>query len=312
MQKLKVKIINYIDIFKNINTHFNHSSVQEYLDGGRQDILENFDIFTENIRSKSTEYKNFDLFDIVDTIDSNTVIVLGFYLELFEFFGQRIKIKEVIHYYSNKYPNNKIIATWNHDIDANTVFNFIEDYKNIYILNFNTSVKHPQYIVLPFWTINDKFIKEEKKYFLNLVCSFNNEIRLKLKNSLKNIPNSFISSNVDILEYRKILSSSFFTLCPRGHGLSSYRFFECFHLNTIPVLFADSVVLPYENEIDYNKIIVKIDESKCFDSDYIINKLNQVNCFEILDNIEKIRKRFTLLGIQTEINKIFYDSSYNN
>jgi len=312
MKKTKIKIIHFLEIFQSLNVEFNRYSVEEYLNGGRQDILEKFDIFTENIRSKTTKNKNFELFNIVNDIDKDTVVVLGFYLELFEFWGQRNKIKELIHYYSNKYPNNKIVVTWNHDVDANEVFYFINDYENIYILNFNTSIKHPRYIILPFWTINDNAVREEKKYFLNLVCSFNNTLRIKLKDSFKDIPKTLISDRIDASEYRKILSSSIFTLCPKGQGLSSYRFFECFHLNTIPILFADSVILPYENEIDYNKIAIKINEEKCSDSEHVLNVLRAVDTTEMLDNINRTKHKFTLLGVQNEINKRFYDSSNNN
>ncbi len=312
MNKLKVKIIHYSKIFEDCDFHFNPTSVEEYLRGGRQDVLDNFDIFTENVRSLNTKNKNFDLFEVSEDIDKNTVIVLGFYLELFEFWGQRSKIEKVIKYYSNKYPHNKIVVTWNHDVDTKDVFNFIDAYQNVYVLNFNTSINHPRYIVLPFWTINDKQIKHSKKYLLNLVCSFNNSLRLRLKDSIRTFKNVVISERIDISEYRKILSSSIFTLCPRGIGLSSYRFFECFHLNTIPVLFADDVVLPFKNEIEYDKISVRIQESKCSDSNYIFNTLKSVDHLEMLNNIDKIRKKFTLEGIQVEINKRLYDSSCIN
>ena len=312
MDKLKVKIIHYSKIFKECEFEFNPNSVEEYLRGGRQDVLDNFDIFTENVRSLNTENKNFNLFEVSEDVDKNTVIVLGFYLELFEFWGQRSKIEKVIKYYSNKYPDNKILVTWNHDVDTKDVFHFIDSYENIYVLNFNTSIDHPRYIVLPFWTINDNQIKHSKKYLLNLVCSFNNSLRFKLKDSIINFKDVLISPRVDISEYRKILSSSIFTLCPRGVGLSSYRFFECFHLNTIPVLFADDVILPFKNEIEYDKISVRIEESKCSDPDYILKTLKDVDHLETLNNINKIRKKFTLEGIQTEINKRLYDSSCIN
>ena len=120
----------------------------------------------------------------------------------------------------------------------------------------------------------------QKKYLLNLVCSFNNSLRFKLKDSIINFKDVLISQRVDISEYRKILSSSIFTLCPRGVGLSSYRFFECFHLNTIPVLFADDVILPFKNEIEYDKISVRIEESKCSDPDYILKTLKDVDHLE--------------------------------
>ena len=92
-----------------------------------------------------------------------------------------------------------------------------------------------------------------------------------------------------LVNYKKVLSGSMFTFCPKGNGLSSYRFFESFHLNTIPILIADKVILPYEDEINYN------------DFDYILKKLNSVNYEQMILNLNKIRTRFTLSGAQEEV-----------
>ena len=40
MDKLKVKIIHYSKIFKECKFEFNPNSVEEYLRGGRQDVLD--------------------------------------------------------------------------------------------------------------------------------------------------------------------------------------------------------------------------------------------------------------------------------
>jgi hypothetical protein len=151
------------------------------------------------------------------------------------------------------------------------------------------------------WTIDDDVITENKKYLANLVCSFNNDIRNKLRNCLSNRPDFLISSRISLNEYRQILSSSKFTLCPKGNGLSSYRFFECFHLNTIPVLFANSVILPYQNKLNYNDFIIRIDESKANDANYIIDRLNNADYEKLLNNMNDVRENFTLKGVQQEV-----------
>jgi len=300
-KKLKTYIIHYKQVFEDVNIPEKGVKLEEYLNGGRQDILENFDIFCENVRSSKTKNKNFELFDIVDKVDSNTIIVVGLYLELLEFWGQRDYIKKVCNYYCSKYQNNKVIVTWNHDTKASQVFNFMDECKNLYVLNFNTDKKHERHILLPFWTIDDNHLIEEKKYLTNLVCEFNNQIRRNLRASLSGKPNILISERIDFDLYRKTLSESSFTLCPKGLGLSSYRFFESFHLNTIPVLFADDVVLPYEDDIDYNKIIIRIPENKSTNGEYILDLLNSVNQKEMLLNIKNTREMFTLKGVQNKI-----------
>lgn len=312
MKRLKIHIIKYLDVFDSCNIFPNHSHITEYLNGGRQDILENFDIFTENVRSKDKKIKNFDIFEIVKTIDEETIIVIGFYLELLEFWGQRHKVKDVLRYYSIKYPNNKIIVTWNHDIDAAHVFGFIDEFPNLRVLNFNTSIDHSQFIILPFWTIDDDPIFCEKKYLANLVCSFNNPIRKTLRNSLQQHSEIFVSEKVSYSDYRNILSSSKFTFCPKGLGLSSYRFFESFHSNSIPILIADNVILPYNKELNYDEFIIRIPEKKCNDSQFILETLNNVDYDKMLTTLNHIRTKFTLGGIQEEIKNKLNDTCNSN
>ena len=299
MNKLKFYLIDYEEILNNLRIVA--GNLQEYLSGGREDILENFDIFCDNVRSKNKLVKKFYLFDKVDIIDDDCVIVLGLYLELLEFWGQREKIHEIVNYYCNKYPNNKIVVQWNHDSDASVVFNFIDDFKNLYVLNFNTSVRHERFIILPFWTIDDNLVINEKKYLANLVCSFNNNLMRTLSNTLLNKSNIYVSEKISFENYKKVLSESIFTFCPKGNGLSSYRFFESFHLNSIPVLIADDVILPYEDEINYNDFIIKINESHINDFDYILKKLNSVDYRQMLLSLHNVREKFTLSGVQYKV-----------
>jgi hypothetical protein len=299
MNKLKFHLINYKDILSSLNIV--GGNLDEYLNGGRQDVLENFDIFCENVRSKNKKLKNFDLFERVNVVTDDCVIVLGLYLELLEFWGQRHRIYDVVKFYTEKYPNNKIVVQWNHDSDAADVFSFINDFNNLYVLNFNTSINHNRFIVLPFWAIDDELVIEEKTYLGNLVCSLNNGIRSTLKNLLLKNSNFYVSERISFEQYKRILSSSKFTFCPKGNGLSSYRFFESFHLNSIPVLIADNVILPYVDKINYTDFIVRIKESDCNNLDYIINRLNGIEYDIMLQKLNEVREMFTLKGVQEEV-----------
>ena len=51
MNKLKFYLIDYEEILNNLRIVA--GNLQEYLSGGREDILENFDIFCDNVRSKN-------------------------------------------------------------------------------------------------------------------------------------------------------------------------------------------------------------------------------------------------------------------
>jgi hypothetical protein len=296
-------VVDFESILKDVKIECVDSHIKEYLEGGRQDILENIDLFCENVRSVDKPFKQFELFNKIDSINSDTIIVISLYLELLQYWGRHNKIKELCGYYCNKYPNNKIVVHWNHDTDAKQIFNFIDDYKNLYVLNFNTSLNHERFIILPFWCINDSFVEASKTKFANLICSLNNELRYELYNTLNGDPNFYVSQRVEYSEYENVLSSSVFTFCPKGVGLSSYRFFECFHLNTIPILIADDVILPFEKDLDYKNFIVKIPENKILDLNYIKNILSQINQNEFLDKIKEVKEFFTLKGAQKEIYK---------
>jgi len=274
---------------------------------GRHDIFDNIDIFSENIRSKNRKYKKFELFERVDNIDFDIVIVVGLYLELLEYWGEYSKIVEVITYYSNKYPDNKIVFFWNHDTDFNKYNDSIKHLKNIFILNYNTSQETSNDIVVPFWTFSDKddILEVDKLYFCNFIGTLNCILRSTLYSNLIGKENYFVSQKLDYSSFIDIVSKSRFTLCPRGSGLSSYRFFECMFLGSVPVLIADQVILPYNKILDYDKMIVRIPESKANDFEYINNKLLESDYAQMSKNIIENIEYFRLDGIQEFIyNKI--------
>lgn len=61
-------------------------------------------------------------------------------------------------------------------------------------------------------------------------------------------------------EYRNILARSRYSLCPRGTGASTIRFWESLQAGAIPVLLSDAMKLP--DRWDWNKTILRIAESE--------------------------------------------------
>jgi FkbM family methyltransferase len=59
-------------------------------------------------------------------------------------------------------------------------------------------------------------------------------------------------------EYKDILSRSRFSLCPRGTGPSTIRFWESLQAGAIPVLISDSMSLP--EGIDWHECIIQVQE----------------------------------------------------
>lgn len=290
-------LVHYSQVFKDCNV--SPQSLTEYLNGGRQDILDNLDIFMDNVRSKPLKEKDFSIFNRVSEVKDKTVVVIGFYLELFEFWGMRSKIREVCEYYSRLYPKNKVVVTWNHDIDSASVFTFIDDLPNIYVLNFNTSRRHDRFIILPFWTIDYEVADESKTIRCNMICSINNSLRGNLSSALSKDSRYLVGSGFKPQEYKKILAQSFFTFCPKGNGLSSYRFFEAIQQGSIPILIADDVVLPFD-DLNYSGFSLRIKESDASDIDKI-NSLIDSSPSSLFENLNVIKSRFTLLGVQDEV-----------
>ncbi len=299
---MKIHVLDYKEILNKLPEFFDLNFLDEYLNGGRQDVLDNVDIFCENVRTINLKEKNFSLFEKVPYINDEVILVFSFYLELFEFVGQHGNIPASIEYLSNTYPNNKIVVFWNHDSDFVKYIKFAKKNPNLRVINYNTSHQISNDIVVPFWTMGDLTpIKEEKKTFCSFIGSVNNQLRHSIVTKICNHENYLFSFNLSPEEYRKKISESVFNLCPRGQGLSSYRFFECFHANTIPVLFADDVVLPYSDSIDYTDICVRIPEMYASNFEYVDNILKNINTEKMYSNISNLRNRFTLEGVQNYV-----------
>jgi hypothetical protein len=61
------------------------------------------------------------------------------------------------------------------------------------------------------------------------------------------------------------------------------------------------VILPYQNKLNYNDFIIRIDESKANDANYIIDRLNNADYEKLLNNMNDVRENFTLKGVQQEV-----------
>lgn len=69
------------------------------------------------------------------------------------------------------------------------------------------------------------------------------------------------------LEYQDVLSRSRFSLCPRGTGPSSLRFWESLQAGAIPVLISDELALP--QSFDWNSCVIWVPENN-------VNKIGEI------------------------------------
>ena len=277
--------------------------LEDYKSGGRQDVFDNIDLLSENVRSKTRTMKNFSLFNKTFEIDNSTVIVCGLYLEILEYWGLSEVLTSVVEKIVKRYPNNRILFQWNHDEDFKKYSSWFSKFDNAFMLNFNTSCSTSRDIVLPFWTVENEGyqLQSTRSYYANLVCSMNHQIRYNLVNTLNNKQNYVVCHKLPQATFYELISKSIFTFCPRGSGLSSYRFFESLHARSIPVLFTDEVILPYLDDLKYSDMIVRIPEKMSTDFEFIDKTLKSVDYVKMISNIDKNIHKFTLLGVQEEI-----------
>jgi hypothetical protein len=81
------------------------------------------------------------------------------------------------------------------------------------------------------------------------------------------------------------MKSSHFNICNRGAGNFSMRFYQTLSCGRIPILLNTDMLLPYEDEINWNEIIIMADKEeelidKILDCDII---KRQIRCREIYD-----------------------------
>jgi hypothetical protein len=267
----------------------------------RPGILDNPDIFFENYRSDDQEFKDFSLFKETTEDLPDTVYICPVYLELYEYTNR--SVMDVIDHFSTLYAPHKVVFHWNHDIDFASKYLKAQYYTNAYIINFNTSLPIPNDILVPFWVINTKWITGKKSYRGGFIGTPNNPLRSLLAKTLAGHPEYLVTSGLPTQQFLMKTAECEFSFCPRGIGLSSYRFYECFHLDTIPVLIADKSSLPFLPEIDYNDICVRISESKINDFTFIENALNTADIPKMKKRIQEVRHKFSLLGVQEEVHR---------
>lgn len=108
-------------------------------------------------------------------------------------------------------------------------------------------------------------------------CGHSEGIRLRILNKINSVVGS---NNCDFIirstfyhntgqvnintrrEYCANIANNLYTLCIRGAGNFSYRFYESLCMGRIPILIDTDTALPFEKIINWSNYIIKIDESE--------------------------------------------------
>lgn len=107
-------------------------------------------------------------------------------------------------------------------------------------------------------------------------------------------------------EYQRILSKSRFSLCPRGYGVSTIRFWESLQAGAIPILISDKMQLP--PEIDWSNSIIRIKENNIQNILKVINGISPKKEREMREECLKIYKNFSGQNFVNTIRNYYNES----
>lgn len=97
---------------------------------------------------------------------------------------------------------------------------------------------------------------KSKKYMASFIGRIStHKLRMKMSEVLSKEKNILIKNgNFSSRYFRNKILSSYISLCPRGYGGSSFRFFESMQLGIPPLLLGDIDTRPFKNFINWNII----------------------------------------------------------
>jgi hypothetical protein len=132
--------------------------------------------------------------------------------------------------------------------------------------------------------------KIEKKYLASFIGSDTHFLRNQLHNLYKNDEEFYFRTkqwnpviNQNELEvFFDVTQQSKFCLCPRGYGLTSFRLYESFQLNSVPVYISDVFWLPFTEDIDWKRLCVFISPNELPNLKNILNDISEESYNEML------------------------------
>ncbi len=89
---------------------------------------------------------------------------------------------------------------------------------------------------------------------------------------------------------------SIFTICARGYGKQSFRFYETLQLGSIPIYIYDNEpYLPFSNEIDYDSFSILLDVKNIHNLKSILKSKSQFDIDSMIKNGKEVYMNFFTL-----------------
>ena len=208
----------------------------------------------------------------------------------------------VIQCYLNTIPKNeKYFTVCQHD-DAPS-----EKIDHLDIDVYSAGGNYPKGIPIPLICspIPNQFLDPlEKSIFCSFVGSNTHDVRNKFIETYKDDNEFLISSkpwqyNVHSMDFNLFLETtkkSIFTICARGYGKQSFRFYETLQLGSIPVYIYDNEpYLPFSDEINYNSFCILLDVKNIQSLKEILKSKTESEISVMLENGRKAYDDFFTL-----------------
>lgn len=136
--------------------------------------------------------------------------------------------------------------------------------------------------------IYDKPVKKE--YIASFVGDINTHpIRKKMVDTLVGTP-GFYFDKAGTIEFEHAMQSSYFALCPRGYGKTSFRLYEAIQMGCIPVYISDEHWLPANKP--WSRFCVIVKENEISSIPMALDKILKTNYDEMKENCEYVYKEF--------------------
>lgn len=170
---------------------------------------------------------------------------------------------------------------------------------------FNTKIPKSSKVI-PMPLIYDSDLKPdeemEKKYLASYIGRPTHKLREKLEKKLKN-NNSLYIKNLESMKseftekeqhrFQKIMSESYFSLCPRGYGPTSFRLYESLEMGVVPVYISDKHFLPFSEIVDWNDFSILLKPREITKLDKILRKNLKDNNYSILkQNLDEVTQKY--------------------
>lgn len=212
-------------------------------------------------------------------------------------YGKNLKdIKNFLNNLEEKYPSDKFFTIVQYDggtllpINNCTIFGSCG--------SFSSSIgKNSSYIPIPLLSErHTSFFYPKKKYLASFIGNSNtHKLRAEILDKYISDKDFLFNTQINFLKtffFKYYTLSSYFALCPRGFGPSSFRLYEVLGLGQIPVYISDEFWLPYTNEINWNEIAILIKYKEINSLKEILNERLATDYLKMKNKIDSLKDKY--------------------